>query len=154
MGRWYTVHQTSQRGVQCAQLRDRIIQLALLDKIFSQLVVTSTYNAGPQVSSPAALQPPAALSASLQCFDRWWSREHGDDRSGSTAVMGMLAGNDLYVANTGNQGPQRCQRPSSTGLCLPAVIVDRSTWHHCSCVGRWELIIEVTSGCECSSLPT
>lgn len=55
------------------------------------------------------LAPTTALAASFYWFDRWWAdarcdptfTQHGWDDSGSTAVVGMVYGQDLVVANAG-----------------------------------------------------
>lgn len=57
------------------------------------------------------LTPRSALAASFQWFDRWWAdarcnpdlTKHGWDDSGSTAVVGMVSGHQLVVANAGGR---------------------------------------------------
>jgi hypothetical protein len=61
------------------------------------------------VPSRGLLNPCSALAASFQWFDRWWAdarcdpslTEHGWDDSGSTAVVGLVSGQHLIVANAG-----------------------------------------------------
>lgn len=58
------------------------------------------------------LTPRSALAASFQWFDKWWAdarcdpslTKHGWDDSGSTAVISMVSGQQLVVANAGAQG--------------------------------------------------
>ncbi|KAF6260497.1 phosphatase 2C-like domain-containing protein [Scenedesmus sp. NREL 46B-D3] len=65
---------------------------------------------GPRVPSRGALNPCSALAGSFRWFDRWWAdarcdpslTEHGWDDSGSTAVVAMLSGRHLIVANAGD----------------------------------------------------
>eukprot|EP00775_Hariotina_reticulata_P008792 gene8792-8971_t len=45
----------------------------------------------------------SAAAASLAGFDKWWGARHGRDRSGSTAVLGVIRGRELTVANTGEE---------------------------------------------------
>jgi hypothetical protein len=64
---------------------------------------------GPRVPNRGLLNPCSALAASFQWFDRWWAdarcdpslTEHGWDDSGSTAVVGLVSGQHLIVANAG-----------------------------------------------------
>jgi hypothetical protein len=64
---------------------------------------------GPAALTRELLTPRSALAASFQWFDRWWAdarcnpdlTQHGWDESGSTAVVGMITGNQLVVANAG-----------------------------------------------------
>eukprot|EP00878_Enallax_costatus_P014260 GHUV01014915.1.p1 GENE.GHUV01014915.1~~GHUV01014915.1.p1 ORF type:complete len:446 (+),score=95.45 GHUV01014915.1:306-1643(+) len=65
---------------------------------------------GPVFPQRGLLAPTTALAASFHWFDRWWAdarcdptfTEHGWDDSGSTAVVGMVYGQDLVVANAGD----------------------------------------------------
>lgn len=64
---------------------------------------------GPRFPQRGLLAPTTALAASFHWFDRWWAdarcdpsfTEHGWDDSGSTAVVGMVYGQELVVANAG-----------------------------------------------------
>ena len=47
------------------------------------------------------LQPGSSLSASMRSFDTWWAGMRGRDRSGSTAVVGLVHGQELTVGNLG-----------------------------------------------------
>jgi hypothetical protein len=62
----------------------------------------------PRVAAAAGtcLDPAAAMAASLAGFDRWWGARYGRDRSGSTAVLGVIQGQELTVANAGEEGRQ------------------------------------------------
>eukprot|EP00879_Flechtneria_rotunda_P031399 GHRR01034299.1.p1 GENE.GHRR01034299.1~~GHRR01034299.1.p1 ORF type:complete len:295 (+),score=119.68 GHRR01034299.1:289-1173(+) len=61
-------------------------------------------------SSHGHVAPSAALAAAFQRFDRWWAdarcdpsiTEHGWDDSGCTAVVGLVSGQHLVVANAGD----------------------------------------------------
>ncbi|KAF8069639.1 protein phosphatase 2C 8 [Scenedesmus sp. PABB004] len=67
---------------------------------------------GPRAVVPrrGVLAPTSALAASFHSFDRWWAdarcdpalTEHGWDDSGSTAVVGLVSGQQLVVANAGD----------------------------------------------------
>uniref|UniRef100_A0A383W5L0 PPM-type phosphatase domain-containing protein n=1 Tax=Tetradesmus obliquus TaxID=3088 RepID=A0A383W5L0_TETOB len=65
---------------------------------------------GPRVPGRGLLNPCSALAASFTWFDRWWAdarcdpslTEHGWDDSGSTAVVGLVSGQHLIVANAGD----------------------------------------------------
>lgn len=56
------------------------------------------------------LTPRSALAASFHWFDRWWQdarcdpnvTQYGWDESGSTAVVGMVSGQQLVIANAGD----------------------------------------------------
>lgn len=64
---------------------------------------------GPRFPQRGLLAPATALAASFHWFDRWWAdarcdpsfTQHGWDDSGSTAVVGMVCGQELVVANAG-----------------------------------------------------
>jgi hypothetical protein len=83
---------------------------------------------GPLALSRSLLTPDSAAAAAFQWFDHWWSdarcdpkfTRHGWDESGSTAVISMVAGHQLVVANAG-------------GWLWPPVRSDSLT--HALCVG-------------------
>jgi hypothetical protein len=95
------------------------------------------------VPSRGLLNPCSALAASFQWFDRWWAdarcdpslTEHGWDDSGSTAVVGLVSGQHLIVANAGEQGAVWCmQLPTAAqhgGLSCHATASSRGLlyWH-------------------------
>jgi hypothetical protein len=56
---------------------------------------------GPTVYVQEPLHPRCALSASMRSFDTWWAARRGRDRSGSTAVVGLVHGQELTVGNLG-----------------------------------------------------
>jgi hypothetical protein len=63
-----------------------------------------------------------ALLATFKGFDSWWNdarcdpsfTEHGWDESGSTAVVGLVSGGHLFVANAGELG----QVGRGVGCCI------------------------------------
>lgn len=58
---------------------------------------------GPLVQEQSPLGPHNALCASMRSFDNWWLSRRGRDRSGSTAVVGLVQGQDLTVGNLGER---------------------------------------------------
>eukprot|EP00882_Tetradesmus_deserticola_P001580 GHRQ01001704.1.p1 GENE.GHRQ01001704.1~~GHRQ01001704.1.p1 ORF type:complete len:376 (+),score=135.52 GHRQ01001704.1:163-1290(+) len=57
---------------------------------------------GPSVVVQEPLQPCCALPAAMRSFDTWWAGRRGRDRSGSTAVVGLVHGQELTVGNLGD----------------------------------------------------
>uniref|UniRef100_A0A383W3M2 protein-serine/threonine phosphatase n=1 Tax=Tetradesmus obliquus TaxID=3088 RepID=A0A383W3M2_TETOB len=57
---------------------------------------------GPSMYVQEPLHPRCALTASMRSFDSWWFARRGRDRSGSTAVVGLVQGQELTVGNLGD----------------------------------------------------
>jgi hypothetical protein len=65
--------------------------------------------AGPNIFNHQLLPPRSAFAAAFERFDRWWAdarcdpafTPHGWDDSGSTAVVALVSGQSLVVANAG-----------------------------------------------------
>lgn len=60
-------------------------------------------------SSEFAQDPKAALHHAFRVTNTAFCRDH-DDESGSTAVVAMLRGNQLYVANAGDSRATICRK--------------------------------------------
>lgn len=84
---------------------------------------------GGPVLCPSPLSPRAALPAAFRVFDRWWSdarcdpafTQHGWDESGSTAVVGLVSGQTLVVANAG--------APCCASACIARELCARCVVH-------------------------